>query len=221
MKKSVLLLGATGLIGGHCLKILCDCDYYDRVVVLTRRALPDSPEHSKVSSHIIDFDKPETYISLVNTDHVICAMGATMKKAGSKKNFFKADHDYPLAFAKIALQNGAEHLLMVTACLSSPKSPFFLTRVKGQLEAAVNGLEYRTVSILRPSLLLGKRDEFRLGEEMAKSMEKIISFFLPEKYKPIQGRAVAGALVNIAVKNLSGRHIYESDEIQLAATFSS
>ena len=114
----------------------------------------------------------------------------------------------------MALKNGVEHFLIVTACLSSAKSPFFLTRVKGQLEDAILELEYRSISIFRPSMLLGKRDEFRLGEEVEKSLEKIISFFLPKKYKPIQGRAVAGAMVKKAVENLPGTHIYESGDIQ-------
>jgi uncharacterized protein YbjT (DUF2867 family) len=214
MKKSILLLGATGLIGGYCLKFLCEDDHYERIVVLTRRALPGHLKHPKVEHHIIDFDRPETYSRFVNTDHLICALGATMKKAGSKESFFTADHTYPLEFAKMALKNGAEHFLIVTACLSSAKSPFFLTRVKGQLEDALFVLEYGSISIFRPSMLLGKRDEFRLGEEVAKSLEKIISFFLPKKYKPIQGRAVAGAMVKKAVENLPGIHIYESGDIQ-------
>ena len=117
MKKSILLLGATGLIGGHCLKFLCEDNHYDRIVVLTRRELPGHLKHPKVEHHIIDFDRPETYSGFVNTDHLICALGATMKKAGSKESFFTADHTYPLEFAKMALKNGVEHFLIVTTLI--------------------------------------------------------------------------------------------------------
>jgi uncharacterized protein YbjT (DUF2867 family) len=213
-QKSVLLLGATGLVGGECLKLLCEDDFWNRVVVLTRRPLPPEVNHPKLEAQVIDFDHPEKFRDMIKAEQVISALGTTIKKAGSQDNFYRVDFTYPYQIAEIALKNGAEHLLLVSSSGADAKSGIFYSRVKGELDEAVSKLGYRSVSIFRPSLLLGDRKEFRLGEEIGKFFGGIIRFALPARYKPVHARAVAGAIIDVAKANQSGVRIIESDEIR-------
>lgn len=212
--KSVLLLGATGLVGGECMRLLCEDDFWNRVVVITRRSLPEKMAHPKIESHVINFDDPESRRRLLKTDQVVSALGSTIKKAGSQENFYRVDFIYPYQIAKIALENGASHLLLVSSSGADAGSRIFYSRVKGELDEAVSQLGYRSVSIYRPSLLLGDRAESRVGEDVAKFFSKFISFAIPARYRPIQARAVAGAIVQVAKRDEPGTRIIESDEIQ-------
>ncbi|QTA85207.1 oxidoreductase [Desulfonema magnum] len=216
-KKTVLILGATGLVGGECLTRLLNSDFYNRIVILTRRPLPDYLNHPKTEQHLIDFDHADKYQHLIKADHVICTLGTTIRKAGTKENFYKIDFTYPHRIASIAQQNRASHFLVVSANGANPKSPFFYNRVKGELEAAIQKLNYRSVSIFRPSLLLGERENFRLGEEIGKFLNRFISFAISERYKPVHGGAVADAVLQVARKDQAGVRIIESDEIQAIA----
>ena len=97
-KKSVLIVGATGLVGNECLLQLSENDQYDKVIVLTRKPLPENLELPKVENHVIDFDNPESYKDLVSANHVICTLGTTIKKAGSKENFYRIIKIYYMVF---------------------------------------------------------------------------------------------------------------------------
>lgn len=213
-QKSVLLLGATGLVGGECLKLLCQDEYWSRIVVLTRRPLPEQLQHPKIEAHRIDFDKPESYREFLAVNQVISALGTTIKKAGSQENFYRVDFTYPYQIAKAAQEKGADHLLLVSSSGANAKSRIFYSRVKGELDEAVAQLGYDRVSIFRPSLLLGERDESRAGEDIAKIFSKYLSFLIPLKYRPIEARAVVGAIATVAKGGGEGLRIYESDEIR-------
>jgi uncharacterized protein YbjT (DUF2867 family) len=212
--KTVLLLGATGLVGGECLKYLQKKDCYHQILILTRRPVPEQLKGPKVREYIIDFNRPETYQEYIQTDHVICAMGTTIKKAGSKENFYRTDFTYPYEISRIAHENGAEHFLLISAMGADPGSLIFYNQVKGKLENAVQKIGYRSISIFRPSLLLGDREEFRPGEEIGKFFGKFVSFALPDRYKPVHAGDVAGAVVRAAEDNQAGIRIIESDEIR-------
>jgi len=213
-QNSVLLLGATGLVGGECLKLLCQDDFWNRVVVFIRRSLPEMLLHPKIESHVIDFDKPESYRDFLAVNQVISALGTTIKKAGSRENFYRVDFTYPYQIAQAARKQGADHLLLVSSSGANAKSRIFYSRVKGELDEAVAQLGYGRVSTFRPSLLLGERNESRLGEDIAKVLSKYTSFLIPLKYRPIEARAVAGAMVKVAKGGGEGLRIYESDDIQ-------
>jgi uncharacterized protein YbjT (DUF2867 family) len=211
--KSILLCGATGLVGRHCLPLLSHSPAFGRIVVLTRRPLPPevlrdlNPE--KIEEHVIDFHEVLAHAALFRVDQILCALGTTMKQAGSKDRFRQVDFQYPLAMARIGIQEGATHFLLVSAVGANARSRFFYSRVKGELEDALLALPYRSTTIVRPSLLLGERDDFRLGEEIAKRL----SFLAPARYKPVAARAVAAALVRAAEENVPGSRIIESDRI--------
>ena len=212
-KKSILLLGASGLVGGECLKLLIHEGPYEKIIVLTRSPLTTDIQDSRIDHHIIDFDRLGEYRHLMKADHVICALGTTIKKARTKENFHKVDFTYSYEIARMASEQGAEHNLLVSSMGADPGSSIFYNRVKGELEQAVQKLPYRSVSIFRPSLILGQRHERRLSEQASKKIAEIFSFAIPEKYKPVQAVDIARAILKIAGQDLAGIRMIESDEI--------
>lgn len=211
--KSILLAGATGLIGGLSLQRLLADPAFDRVVVPTRRPLPADIRHPKLEAHVVDFARLQAHADLFKVDQLLCALGTTIKQAGSQQRFREVDYDYPLQLARLGLAQGAQHFLLVSALGANPRSGVFYNRVKGELEATVCALAYRSITIVRPSLLLGERGEFRLGEELGKRL----AFMVPGKYKPVQARDVAKGLVDAASSDIAGVNVIESAEIRSRA----
>jgi len=208
--RSALLVGATGLVGGHCLELLDADPFYIRVSILVRRPLTHA--HSpKVEQHVVDFDHLDALPDAVRAAHVFCALGTTIRQAGSPGNFRRVDFGYPLAVAKWALSRGAEHFAVVSSLGADPNARVLYTRVKGEMEAELRTLTYHGVTIVRPSLLLGDREEFRLGEELARRF----GFLMPARYKPIDARRVAAAMISSAKANRPGTRLIESAELQL------
>jgi uncharacterized protein YbjT (DUF2867 family) len=203
LPKSVLLLGATGLVGGECLKLLATAAAFLRVVVLTRKPL-QALSSPRIESHQINFDDPASFRTYLNVDTVICALGTTIKKAGSQDAFRKVDYEYPLMFAKLALEAGARHFLLVSSAGANPQSRVFYSRVKGEIEAAVSNLGYPALSIFRPSLLLGHRTEFRLGELIGQKIVGPLGFLMSRSVRPIHASQVAAAIVKAAHSDTSG-----------------
>jgi len=212
--KSALLVGATGVVGSACLDMLLKSECYESVTILTRREINFPISHSKLIQHVVDFSRLSDFRHLIQADHIFCTLGTTMKIAGSKENFYQVDFRYPLEIAKIGLANGAKHFLVVTSMGADSKSSIFYSRVKGELEAALNKLGYPGLSIFRPSLILGDRAKARPGEELAKFFNNFLGFLIPKKYKPIQAVVVANAMMSVASENRPGFRVFESDEIQ-------
>lgn len=213
--RTALLLGASGLIGGHCLDLLLRDDAYDQVIALVRKPLPMT--HPKLTQHSVDFDQLQEFAHLLKADDVFCCLGTTIKKAGSQEAFRKVDFTYAHEAAQLAANNGATQFLLVSSLGADAKSPVFYNRIKGEIEAAVSLLNFTSVSIFRPSLLLGERSEFRLGERLAEPVAKALSFFLIgglRKYRAIEAHTVAVAMIEIAKMKIEGVNVYESDRIQ-------
>jgi uncharacterized protein YbjT (DUF2867 family) len=208
-----MLCGATGLVGGECLRLLLADPTFQRVVVLTRRPLPDDipagANPARLEQHVVDFDRLDAQAHLFQVDTIICALGTTRKQAGSKERFRRVDFDYPLQIARLGRQQGADHFLLVSSIGANARSHFFYTRVKGEIEDAVSSLGYPAVSIVRPSVLLGERREARPGEKLA----GLFAFLTPPRYKPVAAAVVADALVQLARERTPGRRIVESREI--------
>ena len=211
--RTALLAGATGLVGGHCLELLAADDAYARVIVLVRREL-STPLPPKVEAQIVDFDHLEQLPEAIRADDVFCALGTTIRQAGSPAAFTKVDLDYVVNLATWSLQRGAQHFLVVSSLGANAQARVLYSRVKGEMEEAVRALPFRAVSIFRPSLLLGDRKEFRLGEEIAKRF----GFLMPTTYKPIHAGRVAAAMIATAKANRTGSRIIESAEIQRIGT---
>lgn len=215
MNRRAIVIGATGLIGKELVGLLLAHPDYDEVTILVRRTT--GIKHTKLQEKIINFDQlANTDVFLKGAD-VFCTIGTTIKKTGSQEAFRLVDYTYPLTLAKMAKEQGANHFLIVTSMGANPNSKAFYPRVKGEVEDALRGLQLPALSIFHPSLLLGDRNEFRLGEKMA---SVISTGLLPifrgplRKIRPIHGKTVAEAMVQVALKEASGVQIFESAQIQ-------
>ena len=209
MTHSAVVIGATGLVGRECVKQLVARTEFERVTAVTRRALPDEVHSPKLQSVVIDFDRLGDRPEAFRASHAFCALGTTIKQAGSQERFRQVDFSYPLRMAELARAAGARHFLLVSSVGASPSSRAFYLRVKGELEQAISALGFASVTIVRPSLLLGDRKEFRLGEAIATRL----GWALPRQYRPVHVRDVARALVEAAVENRPGVRVIENPEI--------
>ena len=213
--KTALIIGSTGLIGSTLLKQLLNNKEYSKVIAFSKRKT--GVQHPKFTEEIIDFDKPESYESLVKGDDFFCTIGTTIKKAGSKEVFKKVDFEYPKQFATIALKNGVKQFLIISSMGADKDSNSFYLKTKGSIEDFLKQSAFESVAVLRPSILLGNRDEFRLGEKIGGFVMKAFSFLLVGKlknYKPIESATVAKALEIIALKNTTGFTVYNSAAIE-------
>jgi len=212
--RTALLFGATGLVGGHCLDLLLADEIYGKVITIGRRNI--DRDHPKLEHHSIDFERLIDYVDYIAAEDVFCCLGTTIKKAGSQEAFRKVDFTYPHELAKIAKSNGAEQFLLVSSIGADAKSSIFYNRVKGELEEAIRRIPFDAFQIFRPSLLLGEREETRLGEQVAEKVLGTLSFLFIgplAKYKPIHASTVAAAMVRIAKAQPRGVNIYESSKI--------
>jgi uncharacterized protein YbjT (DUF2867 family) len=215
MPRTALLLGATGLVGGELLTLLLADADYRQVTVLVRRNLPRT--HPKLAQRVVDFGDLAGTADAFKVDDVFCCLGTTIKKAGSQEAFREVDYMYPVESAKLAARQGAGQYLLITALGANARSSVFYNRVKGEVEEAIGKLPLKSLHIFRPSLLLGDRQESRTGEKIATAVMKPLAFLLAgplKKYRGIQARTVAQAMLRTAKRDLAGRHAYNSDVIQ-------
>jgi uncharacterized protein YbjT (DUF2867 family) len=213
--KTALIIGSTGLVGSQLLEILLESDCYETVVTFVKR--DTGLLHPKLKQHIIDFDKPESYQDFISGDDFFCTIGTTIKKAGSKEDFRKVDFDYPSQFAKMAVEKEIKQFLIISSLGADASSSNFYLKTKGEIESFLKASTIKKVSVLRPSLLLGNRNEFRMAEKIGAFFMKAFSFLLIgslKKYKAIESTTVSKALFAIAQQNNSGFSIYESNEIE-------
>jgi uncharacterized protein YbjT (DUF2867 family) len=214
-KRAALLVGATGLVGGHCLNYLLKDDKYHQIVALTRRNLDF--RNPKLEQYIVDFDRLENYTDQIKADDIFCCLGTTIKKAGSQEAFRHVDYHYPLQIAKLAVKNGARQFLLISSLGANKDSKIFYNRVKGEIEAAIREIPFYGIQIFRPSLLVGERAESRMGEKAGEFVLKMLKPVIIgnwKKYRAITAENVAKAMVEIAKTDLKGIHIYESNQIQ-------
>jgi uncharacterized protein YbjT (DUF2867 family) len=222
MGRIALVAGATGLVGSECLRILKEHPGYEQAIALSRRSLSDP--HPRVTELVADFDHLDT-IKELRADHVFCALGTTMRRAGAKESFRQVDFDYSLAVAKLGVRAGATQFVLVSADGADARSRVFYLRTKGELEEAVaHGEEtatvYRGLHIFRPGLLLGERQESRPGEAAA---IKLAPYFGPllrgpfAKHRPIAAVELAKAMVAAALTGNQGRFTYHYSDIRRLA----
>ncbi|HEX6168962.1 MAG TPA: semialdehyde dehydrogenase, partial [Chitinophagaceae bacterium] len=149
------------------------------------------------------------------SDVLFCAIGSTMKKVkGDKEAYRKIDFEIPVKLARFCKMTGCEKFILVSSAGANSQSRNFYQRLKGETDEAVKGSGLKTIHIMRPSLLLGERKEFRLGENIGKAIMTSLSFLIPEKYKAIQGRDVAKVMLALAKKNDEGILVHENTEIR-------
>jgi uncharacterized protein YbjT (DUF2867 family) len=202
----ILLAGATGLTGEHLLDRLLNEPTVTRVLAPSRRPLAEHPHLENPVGELRDLlpqlDGP--------VDTAFCCLGTTIKQAGSQEAFRAIDHDLVLAFALRARELGARHLLVISALGADARSPVFYNRVKGELEAALKAQDWPQLTLVRPSLLLGPRSEFRLGERLAAPLMR----WLPGKFRGIEATVLARALWRLALEEDDGVRTVESAQLR-------
>lgn len=210
---TALVAGASGLVGGECLKRLLASDRYDGLVVVTRRDLGAVVRHARVRQVIVDFASLDRVADDLAVDHVYCALGTTIAKAGSQQRFREVDGEYPRRLAELTLARGATHFSLVSALGASRTSPFFYSRVKGELEDALRAMHWPSLCFVRPSIIAGDRSESRPMERLAEHALK----WAPRTWRPVQARDIAAAMVNTALSAPRGLTVIESRDIPAAA----
>jgi uncharacterized protein YbjT (DUF2867 family) len=213
MAESVALVaGATGLVGQALVRQLAGDSAWSEVRALVRRALPADLSGPTVVPVTVDYTQLDSPPAWAAADHVFCALGTTIRQAGSQEAFRQVDLEFPVALARAALARGARHFLLVSAIGAATESRVFYNRVKGEVEDTILGLGFRSVTVARPSLLLGPRKVTRLGEQIA----KLLGFLAPPRWKPVEATSVARALVEAARRDLPGIRILENRELRAA-----
>lgn len=213
--KTAIIIGGTGLTGGYLLAELTANPIYSKISVLVRKA--SQQNNPKIEELVVDFNKLNDFKNKIIGDDVYCTIGTTIKKAGSQEAFAKVDLEYPLSIAKIAKENGAKHFLLMSSLGANASSGNFYLKTKGTLENNLHALNFDSLSIFRPSILLGPRNEFRLGEKIGIFFMRLFSFLLLgglKKYRPIHVKQVAHAMVKAGQDGeKKGVRVWESDRI--------
>ena len=211
--RTAIVAGGTGLVGAALLHLLANEPVYRRVTSVARRETPLPPG---VVTQLTDFERLDE-LTLHDVDDAYCCLGTTRRVAGSAAAFRRVDLDYVVAFAQLAKRAGAERFMLVSSLGASPRSLLLYPRTKGEGEAAISGIGFRTVVIVRPSFLLGARAQQRQGETVALGVGQLIRPFLIgplRKYAPVDAHAVARTLIGAAATAPAGVTIVESNAIR-------
>jgi len=212
--KTVIVIGATGLIGKFIVNKMLTDNSYNSVKVFSRRST--GINNQKLEEHIFNFDEISKWKSKIAGDELFSAMGTTIRKAGSKEAQYKIDVTYQYEFAKAAAENGIMNYFLVSSSGANADSKLFYMRIKGELEEKVKALPFDKIRIFRPSLLLGERNEKRFGEKVAEKLLKIVVPVFPflKNQQPIEGEKVAEAMIAEANREVGEKvKVLEVNEI--------
>jgi len=213
--KSVIVIGATGLVGRELLKQLNQIESCEKITAIVRHEDAELKSLEKVQQFILD-----DFLLLNDEDangysHAFSCLGTTLKKAGSKQNFYNVDYEMNAHFADL-FETTDTHYLLISAMGANAQSKIFYNKVKGELENHIQSLNLKYVSILRPSLLLGERQEQRTLEDMTQKLYQKFSHLVPNtfKYKPVTAEQVAHTMVDAARTQTDKFEIYDNLRIQ-------
>jgi len=214
--RTALLLGATGLVGRHTLARLAADARWSRVVTLARRPVERASDTHE--AHIVDFDRlGDADPALWVCDDLFCALGTTIRDAGSQAAFRHVDLEIPAEAAGLARAAGATQALLVSSMGADARSRVFYNRVKAEAEAAIRGAGFEAVHVVRPSLLTGERAASRTGERVAEAVLGMARPFLVgplRTFRPTAAEDVAAALVEIAAARRPGATVYDPEAIR-------
>ncbi|MCI0749846.1 MAG: NAD(P)H-binding protein, partial [Nevskiales bacterium] len=176
MSRTALVAGATGLVGSALLPQLLTRSEYSEIRVLGRRAPPLKSEKLRFLSS--DYGQLGTLGTQLAAEDVYCCLGTTVRKAGSHAAFERVDYHMVVDLARAAQKAGARRFIVISAAGASLRSPLFYLRLKARMEQAVADVGFETVHILRPSLLLGRRQEFRPVERLGQLTAPLFASWL-------------------------------------------
>jgi uncharacterized protein YbjT (DUF2867 family) len=206
----LLLLGATGLVGGHVLTLALLDPRITAITAPTRRPLPSNP---RLSAPVVDFDRLPEDPSIWTADVLICALGTTLKTAGSRERFHRIDHDYAVEIARLAKANGARTFVLNSAKGADVKSLFFYSRVKGETERDILALGFESTVFVQPGLIDGPRPEPRPMEQLARRVLSVLRPVLPRSAQANRPEAIARAMLNAALSTAPGVTIIPSQDL--------
>jgi uncharacterized protein YbjT (DUF2867 family) len=209
----VLIAGATGLVGRWALQFALADVRVRQVVAPTRKPLPANP---RLLNPVIDFDRLPEDAEWWEVDAVACALGTTLRDAGSREAFVRVDHAYPLRIARLAQRAGAGAYALVSATGADPGSRVFYSRTKGQLERDLQSLRLRSLTLVRPSLLGGQRMQRRTLEGLGQAVVGALAPVVPRRYRVVPAEAVARTLLEAALSPRPGVHVIENEAIAAA-----
>ncbi|MCZ4317741.1 NAD(P)H-binding protein [Aequorivita viscosa] len=209
--KSAIILGATGLTGSILLEKLLTDASFEKIKLFSRSSVENNSP--KIEEHLIDMFQLEAHSEAFKADVVFCCIGTTEAKTPDKEIYKKIDYGIPVTAAKLAKQNGIEKFIVISALGADEKSSIFYNKVKGEMERDVLQQNIENTYILQPSLIVGDRNESRLGEEIATFFMKTIGFLIPKKYKMIKAETIAEAMLVLAKDGYS-EQIITSEKIK-------
>ncbi|MEN8409514.1 nucleoside-diphosphate sugar epimerase [Acinetobacter bereziniae] len=215
--KNAIVIGATGLVGQCLIEQLNSLAECEKITVIVRRQIAEFNPYKKVEQFVL-----EDFLLLNDQDvggysHAFSCLGSTIKKAGSKEAFYNIDFEINAHFADL-FETTETHLILVSAMGANVGSPIFYNRVKGELETYIQKLDLYRFSIIRPSLLLGERNEKRFFEDVSQKLYRRFSHWVPNsfKYKPVTAQQVAHTMVEAAQTQTQKIEIYDNLHIQNA-----
>jgi uncharacterized protein YbjT (DUF2867 family) len=206
----LLLVGATGLVGQSVLRQALADSRVEKLIAVTRKALPPQP---RLENPLVDFDNLPVEAPWWKVNGGICTLGTTMREAGSHQAFRKVDVDYPLAVARLLRQNGARSFAFNSSIGANPKARAFYMRVKGEVEQRLIAIGFPSLTLLRPSGILGPRKPHRAWEARTIRVFHSLRPILPRHYRVVPADKIAKALIEAAISGPAGVHIVESERL--------
>lgn len=206
----LLLFGASGLVGQATLREALADARVTTVIAPTRRALP---AQARLQNPLVDFEHLPVDAAWWSVDAVICALGTTIRDAGSQAEFRKVDHEYPLAAGRLARNAGATTYVLTSASGADPASRIFYSRTKGELERDLAAIGFDSLTFVRPGLLGGVRARRRPAEHFGMKLLGAMAPVLPRRYRVVAAEAVASALLEAALSPRPGLRVIESEAI--------
>ena len=212
--KTAIIFGSTGLIGSQLLNILLQDDEYSTIKAVVRSPL--SVSHKKLEVIVNDLTNISSLKKNITGDRCFFCIGTTKSQTPNKNEYRRIEYDIPVQIASIAEKNSVNCFLYISSLGSNPNTNNTYLKNKGEVEEKLKGLNFKQLTIVKPSILLGKRSKFRLGEFLSQRIFVLLSFLFVgplKKVKPINSKQVAKAMAFIA-KNGNSQMIYESDALQ-------
>lgn len=214
MKKTAIIIGATGLTGGILLEKLLKDASFEKIKLFSRSSVKiNSPN---IEEHLIDMFQLEDYSEVFKADVVFCCIGTTKANTPDKETYKKIDYGIPVSAAKLSKQNGIKTFITISAMGADANSSVFYNKTKGEMQRDVLKQNIENTYILQPSLIVGDRNENRLGEEVATFFMKTFGFLIPKKYKMIKAETIAEAMLVLAKEGFSKQQITSEEIKQIA-----
>lgn len=210
MSKTALVAGATGAVGREIVRGLCENENYDKIIVWARRELKFS--HEKLETQIVNFSDVKD-LPPCEIDEIFCALGTTMKQAGSRGQFYKVDVNYPVNIAKWGIASGARRFALISAYGADERSRFFYLRAKGKAEKKIAALGFKSLQIARLPAIKSEREQVRMGEIFTIWLFGLLPKFILKNYRPMSAQDIAASVIAAAQTDAKGVQIYHPRDL--------